>query len=1005
MSAKRAYLEADSNAGALGASGAEIEPYRTYLAAHEALVSLRSMCSESDILGAGQRALLTVTISFPLASSVRQVAVRLAALVCAHPATDSVTVVAGLALALPAAEPSVRCEIYQALGALHEVNGMLTEVTIPKDAKGALDAAILGDLNHSQHHLRSAALAILPIARPHGPSAGPNEVFNTICSYAADTHPKVRQAALGAILRQHMMGTVLPVETYDECVVATKDDFEQVRLVAIELVWAISSAYPEYPVVIQKYATTETIRLLDDAFVKICDMVNDSSVVVRQRACAILGRYRNVKHMFLSQTFSKQVMSNLRRFVPRSSRGQSGRGRNRGHRSGPASTSIPTPKGDVDVDSDEFKLLDSGAAGAFVHGLEDEYQEVRDAAIESITELSIGSSEFAAKAVDFLVDMFNDSSDRVRLCAIRALVAIGDRLLIPLTEEQLSIALSAMKDASHVVREGIYAFLAVSVVAKPESLTQLMAAIKSSLDKYPDDLVPIYRALKALGHSHSKVIDAPFVRALLGISEHYLSREARIDDTVYAGNVILIMNTDSRTRKMLAHVLPNYVFSHLPYLRDKYQGSFPQDIAQSVPAKLEFVKQMLEQPRDDPAISQLSLDDSQRQRSSALANVSKALCLACNRVEEPCGSVDGSEPLRQTELALLLARRVGEFEICPRATSASTTATSPPQEDCAVVDYARAIERVLIVQSRAAAMLRRQEHIELAAKIMLGSYTIESRSVGLDPSCRLALAYLRLFAHAAWLHAHSVAHYDSRLAERMYGEFALRARRTEKWLRDRSVLAPELVDLVQRQSPFQDELASPHRPGHEQAAESLLTFISRFKPLSFSPAGRCQLVLASCSKTVTARRPIEFNHIFPLNISLAASLAWVAHRSRIVVTVTLPTNKSLTLHPPPSALKPLSPMHWSLEWDEIPVSLPLSSGESTAIGLTIALQHPADTPWSDSFIIEGTMVPDTYKVEIYYKSAGAIARRHICIPIADASVSVGVNPVEFKPPPSSFTRV
>lgn len=38
-------------------------------------------------------------------------------------------------------------------------------------------------------------------------------------------------------------------------------------------------------------------------------------------------------------------------------------------------------EGDFDVESDEFHLLDSGACGAFIHGLEDEYQEVRYASI------------------------------------------------------------------------------------------------------------------------------------------------------------------------------------------------------------------------------------------------------------------------------------------------------------------------------------------------------------------------------------------------------------------------------------------------------------------------------------------------------------------------------------------------------------------------------------------------------------------------------------------------
>ncbi|KAI9506328.1 armadillo-type protein, partial [Coemansia spiralis] len=403
---------------------------------------------------------------------------------------------------------------------------------------------------------------------------GQNELFETISNYTADPHPKVRQTALNSLLHQHIMGAVLPVETYDDCVAATKDDFEQVRLVALELVWAISNAYPEYPVVIQKFKVSESIRLLDDAFVKICDMVNDCSVVVRQRACSILGRFKSVDSKFLSQTFSKQVMSHLRRFVPKGMMRGYG-GRNRGVRSAHSKGFIPTPEGDTDVESEEFKLLDSGAAGAFVHGLEDEYQEVRDAAIESITELCTASADFSVKAVDFLVDMFNDSSDRVRLCAIRALVAIGGRSLIQLTEEQLSIAYSAMKDSSYHVREGIYKFLAVSTLARPEWLEHLMAGFRTNLEKYPEDQLEIYKTLKVLGLNHSQVITAPFVRTLLGISEHYLSREARIDDIVYAGNVILIMNTKPHMRKAIAMVLPDYVFSHLPYLKDKYPNSLP----------------------------------------------------------------------------------------------------------------------------------------------------------------------------------------------------------------------------------------------------------------------------------------------------------------------------------------------------------------------------------------------------------------------------------------------
>jgi integrator complex subunit 4 len=49
---------------------------------------------------------------------------------------------------------------------------------------------------------------------------------------------------------------------------------------------------------------------------------------------------------------------------------------------------IPVAEGDFDVESDEFHLLDSGACGAFIHGLEDEYQEVRYASIGKLKKQS-----------------------------------------------------------------------------------------------------------------------------------------------------------------------------------------------------------------------------------------------------------------------------------------------------------------------------------------------------------------------------------------------------------------------------------------------------------------------------------------------------------------------------------------------------------------------------------------------------------------------------------------
>ena len=57
------------------------------------------------------------------------------------------------------------------------------------------------------------------------------------------------------------------------------------------------------------YSTDEDIRLLDDAFIKICNMVNDSSMRVRAEAVGLLGSLHDVSFNVLEQTLDKKLMS------------------------------------------------------------------------------------------------------------------------------------------------------------------------------------------------------------------------------------------------------------------------------------------------------------------------------------------------------------------------------------------------------------------------------------------------------------------------------------------------------------------------------------------------------------------------------------------------------------------------------------------------------------------------------------------------------------------------
>lgn len=63
---------------------------------------------------------------------------------------------------------------------------------------------------------------------------------------------------------------------------------------------------------IVKLPSSDDVRLVDDAFIKICHMVNDLSMSVRREATGLLGSLHLVSPKFLEQTLDKKLMSHLK---------------------------------------------------------------------------------------------------------------------------------------------------------------------------------------------------------------------------------------------------------------------------------------------------------------------------------------------------------------------------------------------------------------------------------------------------------------------------------------------------------------------------------------------------------------------------------------------------------------------------------------------------------------------------------------------------------------------
>ncbi|KNC79049.1 hypothetical protein SARC_08547 [Sphaeroforma arctica JP610] len=207
-----------------------------------------------------------------------------------------------------------------------------------------------------------------------------NDIRRLTLSFCDDTDARVRHTALNVASASYRRGVVMGIDVYQAAVHALDDASPEVRMQAINVVWVCANTSPDAKI----DQGTET-RMVDDAFAKICDLVNDVEVPVRERACQLLGSIHGVQDEIVLQTLDKNIMSHLRH--------------------------------------------------AKTH--EQKRNEAR----------------FGARCADYLVDMFNDEIDDVRLAAMHSL-----RLMISYTQfnsEHVDIMLGSLHEDNVLVRNAV----------------------------------------------------------------------------------------------------------------------------------------------------------------------------------------------------------------------------------------------------------------------------------------------------------------------------------------------------------------------------------------------------------------------------------------------------------------------------------------------------------------------------------------------------------------------
>ncbi|XP_014681400.1 PREDICTED: integrator complex subunit 4-like [Priapulus caudatus] len=422
-------------------------------------------------------------------------------------------------------------------------------------------------LSDKDHLVRSKCIELIGdltpiIGRPNQISA----VQKLLGDLSQDQDPRVRTSAFLALLTLHQRGIQLDLEVYDQVCQALSDDYEGVRLAAVKLIWVISHVYPEKFVLAAD--KRQQIRLVDDGFAKICYCLNDIAMKVRAEAAGLLGSLHQVSSTFLEQTLDKKLMSNMRRKAAAHER-QKEQFESGEWASGNKWAS-DAPKELINAES--MSIITTGACGAFVHGLEDEFLEVRSAAVDSMCELAYQNADFASNSLDFLVDMLNDEVESVRLNAINSLWKISAHVV--LREDQLETVLAVLEDFAFDIREGLRGLLSASHLGTSACVKMCIHHLLANLTRYPQDRVSIWKCMQQIGKKHSSLV-LPLVPELLASHPYFDSTEPDMDDPAYISTLILVFNAAAGCATMIP-MFHDFTVSHYSYLRDSFPDLIPE---------------------------------------------------------------------------------------------------------------------------------------------------------------------------------------------------------------------------------------------------------------------------------------------------------------------------------------------------------------------------------------------------------------------------------------------
>ncbi|KAK4834531.1 hypothetical protein QYF36_024374 [Acer negundo] len=313
---------------------------------------------------------------------------------------------------------------------------------------------------------------------------GRHLLFTVLLGFTKDPYPYVRRVALDGLSGLCKSGVFEDVDVIKGCycrsVELLSDAEDCIRCAAVRVVseWG--------RMLVASSQEKNRTDCSDSVFIQLCSMVRDMSMEVRVEAFDALGKIGLVSEDILLQTLSKKVLGVIKERISHSK-----------------------------CNEECFEISASATAGAFLHGLEDEFYEVRRSACSSLCTFTVFSEKFAGEALNLLVDMVNDDSVAVRLQVLETMHHMANCECLKLQEMHMHMFLGTLVDNHDHVRSATRKILKLVKLPNLKLFKLCIDSLLENLQIYPQDEADVFSVLFYIGQSHGKFA----VRIIEDVSE------------------------------------------------------------------------------------------------------------------------------------------------------------------------------------------------------------------------------------------------------------------------------------------------------------------------------------------------------------------------------------------------------------------------------------------------------------------------------------------------------